>query len=489
MALVKTDELFNRGMKIVRGGGDFNEAERIFNTILNEDIDAEIVVYALGCCAIGRGNLGLAINLFKRALEIKDTFAEAWNNLGCCYRSLCFVEKARHAFERAKAIKNDPEFLGNLGGSYVGAGNPLKALHYLSKCLEKMPDHPSSLNNKSLALLEQGKWQEGFALYDYRVATGNHKERHYHKNGTPEWDGTPGKTVVVYGEQGIGDEIMFASVIPDLMKKCKVILDMHPRLADLFRLAFPTLPVYGTRKTGVIPWANLYDIDAKLSIGSLCKFFRFTDKDFPKKPYMKADAELSKISRKMLEGYGDKPKIGISWKGGTKKTNKAYRTIPLKLWKSILGMDATFFSLQYQVEAEHELEKFNKEHPNVPRIHHFRDLLDDYDKTAALVANLDLVISVPQSVVHLAGALGTPCWQLTPQRAMWQMGVNGKDMPWYGCVNSYWQSEHNRWGDVLGRVSSDLRKLFVTKKPFPEKNKRVVNADYRGIQAAQYQAA
>lgn len=480
MALVKTDELFNQGMKIVKTGGDIAKAEHIFNTILNEDVDAESVIYALGCCAIIRQNYGLAISLFRYAVSQNDEFSEAWNNLGCCYRQLCMIEKAREAFEIAKAIKPDPEYLGNLGGSYIGAGNPQRALSYLDKCLKKIPDHASSLNNKSLAYLELGDWQRGFALYDYRVATGNHKERHYHVNGTPEWDGTPGKTVVVYGEQGIGDEIMFASILPDIIKQCSVIFDCHPRLADLFRIAFPDTPIYGTRKTGDMEWPKMYKIDAKISIGSLAKFYRFTDKDFPKEQYMQADKALFNIMQKKLSRYGNKPKIGISWKGGTKKTNKVYRTIPLGHWKYILSMDFTFISLQYQPDAEYDIEKFAKENPAMPTIHHFRDILDDYDKTAALVANLDLVISVPQSVVHLAGAMGVTCWQLTPKRAMWQMGPYGKDMPWYDCVKSYWQVKDGDWKQVLFNVGVDAKQMFYKRGETTEES----DADNRKLQTA-----
>lgn len=489
MALIKTDELFNRGMNIVRSGGDIKAAEHMFNTILNQNVDADSVIFALGCCAMVKGNFGLGANLFQQAVSKNRKFAQAWNNLGCCYRNLGMVEKARYSFENAVNLEEDPEFVGNLGGSYIGTGSPGKAIYYLDKCLANITHHQSSLNNKSLAYLEMGDWQRGFALYDNRVATGNHKERHYHEHGTPEWDGTPGRTVVVYGEQGIGDEIMFASVLPDIIKVCSVILDVHPRLAGLFRIAFPQIPVYGTRKMGEIVWSAMHQIDAKISIGSLPRLFRFTNKDFPKTPYLKPDDRLSKKVRSLIESCGRKPRIGISWKGGTKKTNGIYRTVPLHLWKSILNVDATFFSLQYQEDAEYDLKRFYKESPNMPKIHHFREVLNDYDETAALVSNLDLVISVPQSVVHLAGALGVPCWQLTPKRAMWQMGQYGRNMPWYGCVKSYWQASHGHWEEVLGRVTLDV-KGFIRERFLKEGRERnikiegVKNADYRALQTA-----
>ena len=464
MALVKADELFNRGMQIIKGGGDLNEAEKIFNILIDEDIDSDVTIYALGCCAIGKGRFGLAINLFKQAVSQNPNFAEAWNNMGCCYRTLCITDKALESFKKADELKKDePDFLGNIGGCHVASGDPKKALHYLNKCLEKVPSHASALNNKSLAYLEQGNWQAGFALYDYRMeATGNHEERDYHANGTPYWEGESNKTVVVYGEQGIGDEIMFASVLPDIMNECNVILDAHPRLADIFRNSFTDIPIYGTRKSGDLMWPAMYKIDAKISIGSLARFYRFADRDFPRIPYLSPEASLKQLFKERLLKLGSKPKIGISWKGGTKKTNKKYRTIPLKQWMPIFeGVEADFISLQYQDDAEIDIENFEK--VSKIKIHHWRDVIDDYDQTAGLVANLDLVISVPQSVVHLAGALGTACWQLTPFRAMWQMGPYGKDMPWYDSVKSYWQGSDCLWPPVIGRVLSDLKQSSLPK--------------------------
>lgn len=455
MKIIEGAKLFNEAMDLVKTNTDLGRAEHIFNSLLNEDFNSEILIYAIALIAISKGNYGCGINLLERVVQIKTNFHEALNNLGCCYKSLSKTKEARRCFELALSFNQNPDYISNLGGTFTNNGTPDKAIYYLNKCLKIKPFHQSSLNNLSISLLEKGNWQRGFALYDYRAATGNHKSRDYHPSGTPTWSGTPGQTVVVYGEQGIGDEIMFASMLQDIIPMCNVILDAHPRLADIFRNSFPGIAVYGTRKESEIEWQKLHKIDAKIEIGSLAKFFRNSDEQFPRTPYLKADDKITEKMQARLAQIGKNGfNIGISWKGGTLKTQKDERTIDLETWVPFfkkLPSSINLISLQYRQDAEADIRKFNKKNPNI-KIHHWRDVVDNYDLTAGLVQSLDMVVSVPQSVVHLAGALSTCTFQLTPYKHMWQMGPYGKDMPWYGCVKNIWQDDTCNWDLVIQKL-------------------------------------
>jgi hypothetical protein len=250
-------------------------------------------------------------------------------------------------------------------------------------------------------------------------------------------------------------------MIPDVVKDCNIVLDCHPRLRDLFRNSFPGLPIYGTRKTecNQLEWLKYHKLDAKVAIGTLAKFYRKSEDSFPKLPYLVANEKLKQKYAQKLDEMGGRLKIGFSWKGGIKTTNGNARYIPLDDWIDIFQLDADFISLQYNKDAGEEIKVFEDKHGI--KLNHWDKTLADYDETAGLVANLDLIISVPQSVVHLAGALGTPTWQLAPYRAMWQVGVHGKNMPWYPFSENYWQGKDQQWKPVLIEVKERLCNLLA----------------------------
>jgi tetratricopeptide (TPR) repeat protein len=473
--------------------GKLNEADELFNVLLNNNKESEVLLHYLSTVYTKKGNHALAIILLQEALRRRPDFIDAINNLGYVYKQEQMTEEGRQVFHQliemiekpsyeeerlqtytqsdlkdaltphARLVKEKSEFIANLGSMYIATGTPEKAVDILNKAVALDNNNGLALWNRSLAYLELGDYEKGFADYEYGERTERTKQRDYHIKDLPFWDGTPGKTVVVYGEQGLGDELMFASMLPDIMKDCLVILDAHPRLADLFRLNFPAMPVYGTRKekNENLLWTQFHKIDAKIAIGSLGKFYRKKKEDFPRTPYLKADPHLVAKHKAQLAALSTKPKIGISWKGGTLKTNKNSRKIPMGLLLPLLECDATFISLQYDKDAYKQVEKFNERFP--VHLHHSQSLVDDYDETAGLIANLDLIISVPQSVVHLAGAQGVPTWQLCPKEALWQMGPYGEDMPWYGSVKNFWQDDSKTWEPVIQQVKGELCSLLQTR--------------------------
>lgn len=393
---------------------------------------------------------GVAMPLMKQALEMLPkgekynlSRAEYLNNMGFCARFLNKHEDGRRYYKQAikYADGHAPDIYGNLAALYVARGESEQGLEYIQKALDADPTDENAKNNKAVLLLEQGKYAEGFALYDARMVLKEEGKKWKNYPGSPPlWDGTKGQTVIVYGEQGIGDEIMFASLLPQLSKDCNVIFDCNDRLLKLFRSSFD-IPIYGTKREDEtkLEWVKRYKVDAMIPIGSLAKFYPFAPTPYITKP--KPHARLEGLKRK---------KIGISWLGGSVDTHCWERHIPIEKLETLLELDADFVSLQYDDKATEEVKKSGL------NIHHWPDILHDkdYSVTGSLVAGLDLVVSVPQSVVHLAGSMGVPTWQLTPKRAMWQMGVYGHDMPWYGCVKSYWQQDG--WDDVLTRVKGDL---------------------------------
>lgn len=459
---------------------DYEKAFHWFNILLNGAYEANdpslaALYFAVGAVSMKREHKMLALLCYQKAVEIDPKFLEAINNIAYLHKKLDHDEEAKYYFKHVldlalemaekdtnpEFVKTLAEYYANYGSMFVGRGIPDVALEYFKEGEKYNPDCRMIKYNRSLAYLEKGEYAKGFPEFDYGDRIDRCEKRHYGKDNLPWWDGTPGKKLVVIGEQGIGDEIMFATLLPKLMKDCGVVLDAHPRLTTLFQRTFPNIDIYGTRKDESDTWGNRYDFDAKVMLGSLPRFYCKSKDDFLPNPYLKADPLLVEKYRAKLETMGDRPKIGISWRGGSKVTDlNNYRYIPLTKWLSILRLPCDFISLQYDKDIEQGVKEFEDKHQ--VSINHWPDVLADYDETAGLVSCLDLVISVPQSVVHLAGALGTYTMQLTPKQAMWQMGCYGEKMPWYDTVASIWQKENGDWDGVLKEVENHLCSLLQT---------------------------
>ncbi len=466
------DDCFKQAKDLMIAGKDLDKAFEMFNLLYNETCrdnkNIDIILFHLASVCMKRKQTALSLLLFKEALKYRENFIEAINNLGYIYKQELMHKEAIESFEKVVALMekfpdhvgNDDkaDYLTNLGSMYVANGTAEKAIEYFNKSLAFNASNVQTRWNKSLAHLEMGDYRNGFREYEFGERVNRFKDRNYGMDSLPFWKGTPQQTVIVIGEQGLGDEIMFASMVPDLMKDCRVILDAHPRLADLFRRSFPEIPVYGTRKSEKLCWHNFHKIDAKIGMGSLGKFYRNKESDFPAKPYIKADPKIIEKYAKRFAEMGDKPKIGISWLGGNKETNKSERYIALDKWKDLFALDLDFISLQYNKGIGKEVAEFEKK--NNICLNHWQDTIDDYDETAGLLANLDLIISVPQSVVHLAGAMGVLTWQLTPFKSLWQCGEHGKDMPWYSSVKNYWQDENGLWEPVMEKIKGELCNLL-----------------------------
>lgn len=476
--------------------GDYVKAGRIYNELLNADFDNPVILAAFGMNYAARERNGLAFTLLSRALAniegmvegfkrvgvvpksdkmddipvfLTNKRSEILNAIGTCYKHENKTDLAREQFEEAQSlIPVNPDIQNNLATLYINEGHPEKALSHLDLALAIQSDHPQARWNKSLVLLEMGNYKDGWALYDAGFPAKVRMERNYAASPIPQWDGSPGKTLVVYGEQGIGDEIMFASCLPDLMKISKqVVFDCHKKLHSLFHSSFPTLDIYPTREDQVITWPNnsqgqsRYNFDARIAIGSVPAFFRPSLESFPGIAYIKPPSNKEDIWATRLSNLSTKPKIGISWIGGHKRTRIEVRSMLLEQLLPILRQDATFISLQY-TDCQQEITDFSSKY-GIP-IHYFPEAThsQDYADTAALVANLDLVITVCTSIVHLAGSMGVPTWVLTPSRPAWRYRLDLDVMPWYGhTVSLYRQAKDTfDWTPVIEEVAKDFSDLL-----------------------------
>lgn len=299
-------------------------------------------------------------------------------------------------------------------------------------------DKAKTRANLGLALLATGQWKEGWPLYDAIIGFDKSRRKMQYRD-EPTWDGEKGKSVVIYEEQGIGDVISFASMVPDAIQDCKeVVLDVHPKLEGLFRRSFPQATVYGSITGLGEDWRGKHQIDASVSIGGLGKLYRPSPEACPGTPYLKADPERVTMWKALFEKE-KRPVIGVAWSGGLEHTGARHRVWGLdELLPIFKSVDAVWVSLQYK-DASKEIEAFRAKHPEIDlRQYKFGTLTQDYDDTAALVEALDLVVCMQTAVGHLAGALGKEAWVFVNKHSQWRYGPNTQTtLPWYKSVRLF----------------------------------------------------
>jgi len=305
--------------------------------------------------------------------------------------------------------------------------------------LECDPDEKNAQMNLAACYLGSGELGKGWDAMELSLGGKFRKEWQY--GDEPRWNGDKGKTVVVYGEQGLGDEIYFCEAINDASKDAQIIIDCDPKLEGLFRRSFPECEVYGTRRDSEVSWLEGKQIDARCSMASLQKFYRRTVSDYKNRPYLVADPDRRKMWRALFDSWGKKV-VGLCSISGTKRNNEAGRTITEDDWQPMIEThDAIFVSLDYKGEAPF----FAKDYP-------FATRSADYDDTAALIAELDCVVGVCTTAMHCADALGVPTYTLVPR---WHNFKFGGAIPYFPTQTVIHQG-HKEWKDVIKGIHLDV---------------------------------
>lgn len=462
MKFVNAEDLFNQAQENHRNGNT-DVAESMYNALLSKSVGNPMILFQLGTLHMQKGNNGLAIELLDKSVKSNSDFGPAWNHLGICLKKVDMEKAADFAFEQAERLMPKvPDIPNNRAAIYVNNGKPEECLKHANRALLIDPNHVMARWHKALALLEMQQWETAWFWHEARLDPQSgcdvaHRNYAIGKE-TPWWDGKSKGLVVVHGEQGLGDEIMFSSCLPDALKTgAEFVLECNPRLHGLFQRSFPQIKVHGTHETDGKEWKGDREVDFKIALGSLPKYCRKKEADFPGTPFLIPDPDKTKIYRQRLSAISDKPKIGIAWQGGVRKTRADLRSIHLPMLRPLLEQQADFISLQYHDSAKEDIEELFEKTGLI--IHHWEEAATgmDMDDQAALVSQLDLVITVCQTCNHVAGGLGVPCWIMVPSRPSWREGVTG-DMPWYNSVTLYRQSTD--WASVIDKVANDLKELL-----------------------------
>ncbi|HKU55354.1 MAG TPA: tetratricopeptide repeat protein [Rhizomicrobium sp.] len=428
----------------------------------------------LGSVLSDMGDQEAAIETLRAALYRMPGEAILWNSLatvlaetGRADESLIFYEEsARLAPSFARAYHN-------LGYAYQHLSQLDKALVSYDKALELVVDPAErieTLHSRSICLIGLGKLEEGFREYEIR---NNERFRCYfhHMIDAPRWHGEDvrGKKLLLVGEQGLGDEIMFSTILPDAQAavgdRGKLQICVDPRLIPLYRRTYPKAEVgtyddrtliddNGNKALRLIPFASKDNKpDFWAPMGSALQYYRKSLADFPRKPFLTPDPARVAEYKEKLAGIPGK-KVGICWRSMLMTGKRARYFSPIDAWGNLLQTPGiTFVNLQYGDSAPdiaRAKEKFGVDIYQMEGL----DLKDDIDGTAALCLALDLVVSAPTAAAHTAASVGTEVWYLAVGLGWPQLGT--AEYPWHAKTRVYWPEKFGDWDAVMPGFASDL---------------------------------
>jgi tetratricopeptide (TPR) repeat protein len=403
-----------------------------------------------------------AVAWFRRGLEGAPGDPQAHNELA---NSLVYLQRNDEALTLYEGlVRRYPAS----GVARLGYANALQQLGRFDEArtqydlvLARQPKNPFAHWNRALVLLLRKEFAEGWDGYEQRLQVESDTLRLL---PFPRWRGEPlaGKALLIYAEQGVGDEIMFASCFHEVLSQARrCVIECRPQLAQLFTRSFPEATVVAAKERAVPGWLDdLGEIDFQVAAGSLPPRFRRSRDAFPARPFLRADPRKVERWRAELDRLGPGLKVGVSWRGGSVRTRTIARSLPLRHWSPILGVPGCqFVSLQYGEVTEDLREA--QDCCGVP-VAHWPGAIDDYDETAALVCAVDVVVTVCTALVHLSGALGQRAWVLVPSLPEWRYGSEGTRMPWYGSVELLRQGDGEGWESVLATLRVRLEALAST---------------------------
>ena len=419
----------------------------------------------MGIALKAEGKFKEAISCFEKAIQLEPDFAEAYYNLANSLRDETRCKEAIKNYKQALRLKPDfAEAYNHLGivlnaqGGFAESIQNLEAIENYKKALQLKPDFAEAHWNLALVLLRTGRLIEGWKEYEWRRNPSLSIPTYPHELKAPLWNGScfKGKKLLVHYEQGLGDTLHFIRYLP--MVKAKggtVILEVRKPLYKLLQ-NFPGADEIVEASFDNKPSAKY---DYHVSLMDLPKIFSTTLETIPSKiPYIKCCQKKAEYWRKKLATSDFK--VGIVWAGSPSHGNDSNRSCSLKYFESLTRIkEVRLYGLQKGQAAE-QIEKFTDE----IKITNLGNEFEDFTDTAGVIENLDLVISVDTSVLHLAGAMGKPVWALLPFAPEWRWMLNRKDSPWYPSMKLFRQKKWGQWKTVFRKVAEEIREIVSNHK-------------------------
>lgn len=403
-----------------------------------------------------QGQLDRACQLYRKAIELDPTAPASYNNLGIATHDLGDPQAAIDFYQRAIELGGEyAEAINNLATSYLDLRRVDEAVAGFRHTIALDPNNADAHNNLAFALLLRGEFEKGWEEYEWRWKSTKFPSP-WRGFTQPLWNGEniSGQHILVYAEQGLGDTIQFARYLPMLIERgARVIVECN-------RSLLPVLAQIRGVKQFIAYGDPLPDFAWQVPMLSLPRAFGTTVETIPSSiPYLHADAEWIVSWRGKLAAPDRKKKVGLVWAGSPTHSNDRNRTITLSKLSALAGVaDVRWYSSQFGPAAE-QIAKSGFDLINLtPDVRDFAD-------TAAILQDLDLLITVDTSVAHLAGAMGRPVWVLIPFNADWRWMLAGESSPWYPTMRLFRQDRYGSWDAAIARLVDELARFAASTIP------------------------
>lgn len=389
---------------------------------------------------------GEALTAYDRALDLNPALSPAHTNRGNLLKNLNRLEEALSCYDRVlKLDDSNADAHNNRATVLVELGRTEEALKSFDQAIAMSPRFAMAYKNKAQLLLLLGQFEQGWPLYEWRWKADLRGE--YRNFPKPVWfsrDSLKGRTILIQSEQGLGDILQFCRYVPMLKDKAAQVL---------FEVPKPLMTLLKTLPGGAIfieKGQPLPHFDTYAPLMTLPLSFKTTLKTIPNSaPYLFTDSAKKAAWQKRL-GSKSKPRIGLAWSGREHYIHDSKRSLALELLKPLMELSLEFHSLQkdYRPKDEALLSNLSiKDH---------RMELEDFSDTAALIEEMDLVISADTSVAHLAGALGKKVWIMLPSIPNCRWLLDRSDSPWYPTAKLFRQPKAGDWPDVVRQLVLEL---------------------------------
>jgi Tfp pilus assembly protein PilF len=439
--------------------GNFDEAIKCYQNAIQINPNIAMLYNNLGAMYKEKNQLDDAITYYRKALELDPSLTYAYYNLGFALQKKGQLDDAVKSYQKSIQLNpNLAESYTNIGSIFYDQNRVEEAIGCHQKAIQIKPDLAMAHWNLSHALLLSGDFEQGWKEYEWGWNT---KGMLFNSNfSLPLWEGQSleNKTLFIGAEQGVGDEIMFASCLPDIIDRANLcIVECDKRLVPLFSRSFPRAIFVERIHEGNADRSSITKADFWIPIGSLPGFFRRDLTEFPQQmSYLIADSKRVQRWKERFDALGGGLKAGISWRGGQNPGVIRTRSLTLEQCAGLFLLPGMkFINLQYGDYSE-GLKEVHERYGITIFDWEDADPLKNLDDFAAQIALLDLVISVDNSTVHMAGALGVPVWTLLPYNCEWRWMRNYEDTPWYKTVRLLRQTIPGDWDSVFQRILSGL---------------------------------
>jgi len=442
----------NRGISL-QGLEQYNLAINSYDKAIELKPDYAEAFINRGISLQGLEQYNLAINSYDKAIELKPDYAEAYLNRALSRQGLNQYDLAFDDYDKAIELKPDfAEAHFNKGVALQDINQFSAALNSYDNAIRVKPDFYIVYHQKSMLKLLLGEYEDGWRLYESRWKTDSLQDS-FRKFNNPLWLGKQSiknKTILIYAEQGLGDSIQFCRYIKMLesLSPKKIFLEVPSALISI-------LSTLDSKATLIDDSSSIAKFDFHCPLMSLPLALTTTLNTIPAKiPYLYAS--INKVEHWANKLPKSKyPKIGLAWSGSTLHKNDHNRSLSIQKLEPLLQLPFEFHCLQKEIRSP-DLKIINE----LKKIHTYQEDLNDFSDTAALIENLDLVISVDTSVAHLAGAMGKKVFIMLPYAPDYRWMLNRADSPWYPNASLFRQPERGDWESLIKHLRSVLINQF-----------------------------